>query len=127
MKIRSSKKAMVASAIGMMMSGLLIVGATELIPTTKDIENEIVSESEVNVADHEADVQAVPRDLVMASVPDTTQEQQESQPQQETVAPVATNPEYADKFMVNITEYLNIRSNPDENSEVVGKLYARSE
>lgn len=131
MKIRSSKKAIVASAIGMMMSGLLIVGATELIPTTKDIENEVIDETVYLKESKEAELKAVSRDFVMASVQDTTQVQEESQTtepettQEQETQPVV-NPQYADKFMVNVTEYLNIRSNADENSEVIGKLYPGS-
>ena len=31
---------------------------------------------------------------------------------------------FTGKFMVNVDEYLNIRAAADENSDVVGKLYA---
>lgn len=41
----------------------------------------------------------------------------ETQPETEAPSP------YENKFIVNVNEYLNIRSAADENSEVVGKLY----
>lgn len=36
------------------------------------------------------------------------------------------NPLYADMFIVNVSDYLNIRAEADENSDIVGKLYAGS-
>lgn len=35
----------------------------------------------------------------------------------------AEEQEWSDKLMANVEEFLNVRSQPDENSEVVGKLY----
>ena len=56
----------------------------------------------------------------------------ETETQQETEA--ATAPEetteaeepyaYADFFMVNVSDYLNVRAEPSEDAEVVGKIYA---
>lgn len=44
---------------------------------------------------------------------------------QETETEAETSP-YENKFMVNVNEYLNIRSSASEEAEVVGKLYAGS-
>lgn len=51
----------------------------------------------------------------------TTQPETEAPTEAPTQAPVSP---YENKFMVNVNEYLNIRSEANENSDIAGKLYA---
>lgn len=71
-----------------------------------------------------ADIKANKAMLVGAedSVEESTEESTE--PETETQQP-SPSP-YENKFMVNVNEYLNIRSEASEGAEVVGKLYAGS-
>lgn len=61
---------------------------------------------------------------------ENTNQQESTQAQVETPAEIETQaPEtspYDNKFMVNVAEYLNIRSEQSEDSQIVGKLYAGS-
>lgn len=77
-----------------------------------------------------ADVEANKAVLVGAedSVKTTEKAEDVSEPVQETETETQTQPvsPYENKFMVDVNEYLNIRSSASEEAEVVGKLYAGS-
>lgn len=77
-----------------------------------------------------ADIEANKAVLVGAedSVKTTEKAEDVSEPIQETETETETQPvsPYENKFMVNVNEYLNIRSSASEEAEIVGKLYAGS-
>lgn len=77
-----------------------------------------------------ADIEANKAVLVGAedSVKTTEKAEDVSEPIQETETETETQPvsPYKNKFMVNVNEYLNIRSSASEEAEIVGKLYAGS-
>lgn len=121
----------IAVSIGVMVvSSAMVIEVAQLVPTDKVIENakSINGENAVEVT---ADIEPVDKNLVMAS--ESTEQAAESNTEAVTVeaetepvteAETAVASEYDDKFMVNVEEYLNIRSGADENAEVLGKLYA---
>lgn len=71
-----------------------------------------------------ADIQSNKAILVgaedLAETEENTEAVQETEPETQPVSP------YENKFMVNVNEYLNIRSSASEEAEIVGKLYAGS-
>ncbi len=123
MKLRSRITTVVASVAAMVLSGVIIVSAAQLVPTDKDIETETSGKKEDVVIEDTADVAAVEKEIVMAEEPETMETVVEPAAE-EPVTESETVSAYADKFMVNIDEYLNVRAAADGNSEVIGKLYA---
>lgn len=121
MRLRSRMTAIATSAAAMALSGMLVVGAAELVTTTKNIENsKSIEEADTTdiLMNDIAEVSHADKDIVRAVEPET-----ETKSESETVEEETTS-SYTGKFMVNIDEYLNIRAASDENAEVVGKLYA---
>lgn len=78
-------------------------------------DNHTLNEEQTEVVSNEN----ISEDVQLSSVTISQVETQELSAPQETSA-------FTNKFMVNISEYLNVRAAADENSEVVGKLYAGS-
>ncbi|MDE7431147.1 MAG: cell wall hydrolase [Lachnospiraceae bacterium] len=122
MKLKGRLTTVAMSAAAMVASGILILSAAQLVSTEKDVENATDSIKE-EVKEVTADIAAVEKDIVMAEGPELIETQQETEA--ETSEPETVSA-YADKFMVNIEDYLNIRAAADENSEVIGKLYKGS-
>lgn len=123
--MRRRLSTVITSAAVMTLSGALVVGAAQLLPTDNEkaekkvtVSTEVLLETE-NEIEETADIQAVEKDIVQAAEPEAVTEP-------ETTVEVEEVSEYADKFMVNVSEYLNVRAAADENSEVIGKLYAGS-
>lgn len=123
MKLRSRLTTVAASVAAMVLSGVIIVSAAQLVSTDKDIENETSGKKEEVVIEETADIVAVEKDVVKAEEPETMEPVTE-QVTVEQITEAETVSAYADKFMVNIDEYLNVRASADGNSEVIGKLYA---
>lgn len=92
--------------------GLLGLG-NPLVESEKEEETVEVVEKEEN------GIAAPVVDEVVESEPET-----EAELEVETEAETVPESPYANKFMVNVDEYLNIRSEASENGEVLGKLYA---
>lgn len=119
----------VTSAAVMTLSGALVVGAAQLLPTDKvneKAEKKVIASTDIVIEDT-ADIQAVEKDFVQAVEPETVEEPEtEAVTEPETMAQPEEVSEYADKFMVNVNEFLNVRAAADENSEVIGKLYEGS-
>lgn len=126
MKLRSKKAAMFTSISVMTVSSLMIIGMAGIVSNTdskvKNAPYEADTEGFV-LEEKKADVIPVDFDMVMATEPQT-EAQETAEPQTEPVTEEETTSAYDGKFMVNVNEYLNVRVNPDENAEVVGKLYA---
>ena len=122
MKLRSRLTTVAMSVAVMAASGIIIASAARLFPTEKDIEN-VTDSSNEDVKEETVEIAAVEKDILKAEEPEEIETvpatgEQTSEP--ETVSA------YADKFMVNIEDYMNIRAAADENSEVIGKLYEGS-
>ena len=120
MRLRSRMTAIATSAAAMALSGMLVVGAAELVTTTKNIENsKSIEEADTTdiLMNDIAEVSHADKDIVRAVEPET-----ETKSESETVEEETTS-SYTGKFMVNVDEYLNIRAASDENAEVVGKLW----
>lgn len=73
-------------------------------------------------------ISATQGETVAAAAASAVQQQSESTTAAETVAETTAAPQsaYANKFMVNVSEYLNVRETPTQDGTVVGKLYAGS-
>lgn len=85
----------------------------------KSIENYIEEETEIAVADIKAN------DTVLVGAEEETAAENVTEPQTEEVTQAQPSP-YENKFMVTVSgegEYLNIRTEADEDGEIVGKLY----
>lgn len=145
MKLRSRKVAIAASISTLFLTGAIVIGVAGVIPTDKDIENgSKVNNEETKTVIEENEgtltIEPIDRELVMGSIRDVitdtnasasdnksdkaaenvdTENAETKEPETEQV-----KSEYDDKFMVNINDYLNIRAAADEESEIVGKLYA---
>lgn len=133
MKLSRLSTVAISTAI-MTMSGLMVVGTAQLLPTDKvneKADKEICVEADTDIVLKDtAQIEAVAKDIVQAIQPQelldslgesTTKEDEEVTVEVEEKEEVS---EYADKFMVNVSEYLNVRASADENAEVIGKLYA---
>lgn len=125
MIVKSKKTTFVASATAMVISGLLVVGAAELVGPT-DYEQEestdLILEDAVEESMEESSAEIVPVETETLMLAEESQTEAETETQeQETEKETSA---FDGKFMVNVDEYLNIRAAADENSEVVGKLYA---
>lgn len=125
MKLRSRITTVAASVAAMTLSGILVVSAAQLVPTDKDIEKITDSNKEDVTIEETANIAAVEKDIVKAEEPEMTELETEPVTEEPETEPEPVSA-YADKFMVNIDEYLNIRISADGNSEVIGKLYAGS-
>lgn len=157
MKLRSRKAANIAAAGIMTLSGVLVIGISEAVTTSKAVGNDVsVTKEAGNLASNkdkkeiDAVLQAASFDKLMAGNPEKettsntadsstektstdqgTQNQEVSSKEEETkesetqseTKPTVENLEYANKFIVNVSEYLNIRELPDSNAGVLGKLY----
>lgn len=126
MKLRSKKTTLIASISVMAVSSLMIIGMANLVENTdskvKSAPYE-VDTADLILEDKKADVIPVDFDMVMETEPQT-EAQEKTEAQTEPVTEEETTSAYDGRFMVNVNEYLNVRVSPDENSEVVGKLYA---
>lgn len=134
MKLSRLSTVAISTAI-MTMSGFMVVGTAQLLPTDKVSEKadkEICVEADTDIVLKDtAQVEAVAKDIVQAIQPQElldSLEQSVIKEEEEVTAEVEEVKEevseYADKFMVNVSEYLNVRASADENAEVIGKLYA---
>lgn len=88
---------------------------THILDSIEDKESGIIADIESNKA-------------ILVGAEDSTgntEDNFETSQEVETEAEAETSP-YENKFMVNVNEYLNIRSSASEEAEVVGKLYAGS-
>ncbi|MBQ3665393.1 MAG: cell wall hydrolase [Lachnospiraceae bacterium] len=136
MKLKSRKNVIGASIGAMLLAGVVIVGAAEHKTTDKGFENvstinnnkSVMSMMEDDSEEAVVSIEPVTKDIVMGSVSDILaasdaqkMDASENANEQETEK---TKSEYDDKFMTNIEECLNIRAAADENSDIVGKLYA---
>lgn len=127
MRLKSRMTTVATSAAVMAMSGMLVIGAAE-VTTRKDSENKAAIEKEVEstdmLMDEVANVMPAETEIVKATeeteVPTEVQTEAETEPETQEQPTSA----FTGKFMVNVDEYLNIRAAADENSDVVGKLYA---
>lgn len=84
----------------------------------KNIENKILADIEPNRL---ALVGAEENELIQTTA---AEDEKEETTEQSTEAVEEAPSPYENKFMVNVNEYLNIRSAADENAQIVGKLYA---
>lgn len=136
MKLSRLSTVAISTAI-MTMSGFMVVGTAQLLPTDKVSEKadkEICVEADTDIVLKDtAQIEAVAKDIVQAIQPQELLDtlEQNVTKEEETLEVTETEEEakeevseYADKFMVNVSEYLNVRASADENSEVIGKLYA---
>ena len=133
MKLSRLSTVAISTAI-MTMSGLMVVGTAQLLPTDKvneKADKEICVEADTDIVLKDtAQIEAVAKDIVQAIQPqellDTLEQNvtKDEEVIEEIEAVKEEVSEYADKFMVNVSEYLNVRASADENSEVIGKLYA---
>lgn len=80
-------------------------------------DNDTIGEKENKVAYDEKNIDDSPE---LSSVSISEADAQQLSSSQEAVSA------FANKFIVNVTEYLNVRALPDSNAEVVGKLYPGS-
>jgi spore germination cell wall hydrolase CwlJ-like protein/SH3-like domain-containing protein len=135
MKLRSKKTTLLASLSAMTLSVVVIVGIANLVDNTDSKVKNASYEVDITdfaLEDRKADVVPVGFEMVMATESQTevSEDQEEAeldtelQAETETDAEEETKSAYSGKFMVNVNEYLNIRVAADENSDVVGKLYA---
>lgn len=132
--MKLSRLSTVAISTAMMaLSGVLVVGAAQLLPTdnvNEKAEKNVVVSTEV-LEKEVADIKAVEKDFVWAAEPEIIDESTENDLSDEAAIESEENIqeeayEYSDKFMVNVSEFLNVRAAADENSEVIGKLYEGS-
>ncbi len=144
MKLNGKWTAAIAGICVMTMTGLAVTGVTGAITRTNDTDsvmsiNEAINEADNNIS---ADMTAAEQILLRFKNPGETESstaedirETESVTEQDTqsteaVAEDVAEPEteepspYENKFMVNVTEYLNIRAEASQDSEVIGKLYA---
>ena len=146
MKLNGKGIAILAGTCIMALIALIIVGVSGAVTTTNDTDNVMSMNGTINEADNNisADVAAAEQILLRFKNPGETQsgngesaaeteDVKETEPQSSEAATEAvTEPEteepspYANKFMVNVTEYLNIRAEASQDSQVVGKLYPGS-
>ena len=127
MRLKSRMTTVATSAAVMAMSGMLVVGAAE-VTTRKDSGNKAAIVEEVESTDMLIDEVAnvMPAETEIVKATEETEAPTEVQTEAETEPATQEQPTsaFAGKFMVNVDEYLNIRAAADENSDVVGKLYA---
>ncbi len=125
MKLRSRKKTIAAIASALVFTGIVVFAAgvnpTDDVNekeskklTTEDTIKEVAS---VELADHQMVMQAVDFTSVSQAVEDSAKNSEDAASQ-------VAYPEYADKFMTNADDTVNIRAAADGESEIVGKLYA---
>lgn len=129
MIIKSKKTTFVASATAMVISGLLVVGAAELVGPTDYEKNSDESALDKMLDDYleETTAEIVPVETETLMAIEESQIEEETQNQETETAEEETEKEtsaFDGKFMVNVDEYLNIRAAADGDAEVVGKLYA---
>lgn len=127
MRKNSNTIKLISSVSVMALSGVLIVGVAKIGGTAekdnskKTIETHAVVEIIDTEENQEEDIQAViapvDQEMVMQAEEKVTEETTEA-------APEEVKSEFADKFMVNIDEYLNVRASADQNADVVGKLFS---
>lgn len=137
MRLKGRMTTVAISAAVMAMSGMLIVGATE-VTTRKESENKTTILKETNstevIMNEVAEIIPAAKDIVRAAEESETEAVVENDRTEsvdtadnkveESEKEEKTESAFAGKFMVNVDEYLNIRAAADENSDVVGKLYA---
>ena len=146
MKLDGKGIAILAGTCIMTLLALIIIGVTGAMTKTNDTDNVMSMNGTINDADNNisADMAAAEQILLRFKNPGETESgSEESSAQSEAVnetepqsteaaTEAATEPEteapspYANKFMVNVTEYLNIRAEASQDSQVVGKLYPGS-
>ena len=129
MKLRSSKKTIAAVASTLVLTGMVAFAAgvnpTDDVNekeskklTTEDKTNQITKEiASVELADHQMVMEAAGFTSVNQAVEDSAKKADDAKSQ-------IAYPEYADKFMTNAEDTVNIRLAADGESEIVGKLYA---
>ncbi len=138
MKLSGKKTATIAGICIMAITGLVVTGVTTAATKTNDTDsivsiNETESEVENNIS---ADMSAVEQILLKLRTSEKSDETTQGTGEDETSSvtepqtEAVTEPEteapspYENKFMVNVSEYLNIRTEASQDAEVVGKLYA---
>ena len=142
MKLISRKKTIAASAGALILAGAVALGVAGMIPTDKGNENTVDEHKEVVIEETETvSLEPIDKTLVMGSAKEVlgnskeeeeaaltsgaetkavaAETETEAQPKQES----QPKSEFDGKFMVNISDYLNIRSEANEEAEIVGKLY----
>lgn len=125
----------VAVTVSVMLSLIIVTGiiifAKTAVPTTENSENDnrinynketthILDNIEEEVPNMIADIEV--NNMVLVGAEDSTEPTSEAVTEEETTTQQISP--YENKFMVNVNEYLNIRSAASEEAEVVGKLYA---
>ena len=130
MIIKSKKTTFVASATAMVISGLLVVGAAELVGPT-DYENKsdkLALDKMLDEYLEETTAEIVPVETETLMAIEESQKEEETQTQEtETAKEEPTEEETSaldGQFMVNVDEYLNVRAAADKDADVVGKLYS---
>lgn len=137
MRLRGRMTTVATSAAVMAVSGMLIVGATE-VTTRKESENKTSILKETNstevIMNEVAEIIPAAKDIVRMAEDDEIKAAVENNQTEsagntdvkveESDKEEKTESAFAGKFMVNVDEYLNIRAAADENSDVLGKLYA---
>lgn len=86
---------------------------THILDSIEDKESGIIADIESNKA-------------ILVGAEDSTGNTEDNLETSQEVETEAETSPYENKFMVNVNEYLNIRSSASEEAEVVGKLYAGS-
>lgn len=129
MKLRSRKKTIATSLAVVVTTGILATIVAGVIPTDKV--NEKKTKTENNTVRETVSVEVLDHEMVMgtagiASTADVNEQEVAEAETEEVQTQPEIDPEYANKFMTNVDDTLNIRSAADENSDVVGKLNADS-
>lgn len=141
MRLNSKQTVTIVSICFMILAGLAVTGVVKAVDTKKDTNSSMSINSLDNRTDNDniADISALeqnllniinPEESLKLKVADEAEKTElldiaESQPIEETTPEPETEAPspYENKFMVNVSEYLNIRADANHDSTVVGKLY----
>lgn len=139
MKFNGKWTATVAGVCVMTVAGLTVAGIAGTLTTTNDADKMVSMEEVVEDSQHvlHANKLGIEHELLGLGNPLTgaedTEEESVTTVIEEAVTETETTEEmietapvspYENKFMVNVDEYLNIRSDASEDAAVLGKLYA---
>lgn len=152
MKFNGKWTGAIAGAVLMAAAGFSVVGLTGTVATTNDTDNvnivnqdereevaasleavedqllkqsnpatETSAEETTSVTDEKKTEEDAAEGMTEVAATDGTQAEKETPAKEQETAPVS---EYENKFMVTVSEYLNVRKEANADSEVVGKMYA---